>query len=174
MCNMHVSACIYVSVYKNQSQCKVYVSCIPFCFSYRMRRLQQQSATVCQQFASVCAVFTSKLLPHAPHTLAKCYRMRRIRQQFAAACAAYACKNSFLHDFASVCAVCASNLLAYAPLTLARCYRMRRIRQQSRSQANFAILTKSSLNHEKSEYSKKAILTHSSGPQGNLKQLFLF
>jgi hypothetical protein len=28
------------------------------------------------------------------------------------------------------------------------------------------------LTNEKSENSKKAILTHSSGPQGNLKQLF--
>jgi hypothetical protein len=29
--------------------------------------------------ANACAVYASKLLPHAPHTLAKCYRMRRIR-----------------------------------------------------------------------------------------------
>ncbi len=67
---------------------------------YRMRRIRLQ-------FATVRAVYASKLLPHAPHTLAK---------------------NSFLLDFANVCAVCASNLLPYAPHTLATCYRMRRIR----------------------------------------------
>jgi hypothetical protein len=33
--------------------------------SYRMRR-------ICLQFATVCAVYASKLLPHAPHTLAQC------------------------------------------------------------------------------------------------------
>ncbi len=43
-------------------------------FCYRMHRLRQQ-------FATVCGTYTSKLLPHAPPTLANCYCMRRIRQQ---------------------------------------------------------------------------------------------
>ena len=115
---------------------------------YRMRRIRQQ-------FASVCAVYGSKLLPQAPHTLANCYRRRRIRLQFATACAAYACKQLIFtrfcyrmrrlrQQFATVCGAYASKLLPHAPPTLANCYRMRRIRQQSSSQANFAILTKSS------------------------------
>ena len=57
--------------------------------------------------ATACAVYASKVLPHAPHTLAK---------------------TSFLHDFASVCGAYASNLLPYAPHMLATCYRMRRVR----------------------------------------------
>jgi hypothetical protein len=54
-------------------------------------------------FASACAVYASKLLPHAQHTLAMGYRMRRF-------------------------AVYASKLLPYAQHTLANCYSMRSIR----------------------------------------------
>jgi hypothetical protein len=41
-------------------------------FCYRMRRVRLQIATV-------CAVYASKVLPNAAHTLAICYRMRRLR-----------------------------------------------------------------------------------------------
>ncbi len=88
---------------------------------YRMRRLRQH-------FATACAAYTSKVLPHAPSTLAK---------------------HTILHGFATTCAVYASNLLPHAPHslaicyacdvyvsnlhphTIAICYRMRHIRQQS-------------------------------------------
>ncbi len=104
-------------------------------FCYRMRRVRQQIATV-------CAVYASKLLPLAPHTLANCYRMRRLCQQFATACAAYASKVlphaahtltnskllflSFSSDETSFYTV----LLPHVPCTLANSYRMRRLRQQ--------------------------------------------
>ena len=76
-------------------------------------------------FATACAIYASKLLPHAQHTLAKhrifdnllpyaqctlanSYRMRSISLQIATVCEAYA-----------------KNLLPHAPSTLAICYRMR-------------------------------------------------
>ncbi len=71
-------------------------------FQLLMRRLRQQIATV-------CAIYASKVLPHAPHTLAICYRVRRLRQQ-----------NT---QFYTV-------LLPHASHTLANCYCMRRLRQQ--------------------------------------------
>ncbi len=101
-------------------------------FSHRMRRLRQQIATV-------CAVYASKVLPHAPHTLGICYRMLRLRQQNTqfytvllphAPCTLANCyrMRRLCQQFATAYA---SNLLPYAPSMLAICYRMRRIRQQS-------------------------------------------
>ncbi len=59
--------------------------------------------------ATACAVYASKVLPHAPHTPAICYRMRRLLKQ-----------NT---QFYTV-------LLPHAACTLANCYRMRRLRYQ--------------------------------------------
>jgi hypothetical protein len=56
MCYMYVSAWIYVSVYKNQSHCKVYVQYHVYSFV----------------LATACAVYASKVLPNAAHTLAVC------------------------------------------------------------------------------------------------------
>jgi hypothetical protein len=58
--------------------------------------------------------------------------------------------------------LCASNWLPYAQFALTKLIH-----------ANFANLPKSSFTNEKSEKSKKAILTPSIGPQSNLKQHFL-
>ncbi len=106
-----------------------------FCFSYRMRRLRQQIATV-------WAVYASKVLPNAPHTLAICYRMRRLRQQNRQfytvllpheQCTLANCyrMRRLRQQFATACAAYASKLLPYAPSTLAICNRIHRIHQQS-------------------------------------------
>ncbi len=56
MCNMYVSAWIYVSVYKNQSHCKVL-------YMYHVYPFV---------LATPCAVYANKVLPYAAHTLAIC------------------------------------------------------------------------------------------------------
>ncbi len=64
--------------------------------------------------------------------------------------------------------------LPQAPYTLAKCYRMRRIRQHSRSQANFAILTKSSLNQRKKWKFKKSYFDTFKWTSGESETTFLF
>ncbi len=91
--------------------------------------------------ATACAVYASKVLPYAVHTLAIFQRMRRLRQQVSTACAAYASKE--LPHAPRTLAICNrmrrirlqkphfyTILQAYAPSALAICQRMRRIRQQ--------------------------------------------
>ncbi len=97
----------------------------------RMRRMQQQ-------FASVCG---STLLSYAAHKVANCQRRWRIRQQnrvkmsFLQAYVAHAvalCSRMrrMRQQLASVDGAYGSKLHAYAPHTVALCQRRRRIRQQ--------------------------------------------
>ncbi len=130
-------------------------------------------------FATACAVYASKLLSHAQCALANGYRMRSVRQQIA---------NTILRDFTQFYAICfrmrsVRQQFATVCAVSARIrYCMRSVRQQFATicavYANKAehmlilsIYLNQVLTNEKSEKSEKAILTPSSGPLRNLKQL---
>ncbi len=106
-------------------------------------------------------MYASKLLPFAQHVLANW-------------------EHNFTHFYTIL-----GDLLPHVQCALAICYHMRSVRKQFSTvcavYANKAehmlilpIYLNQVLTNEKSEKSEKAILTPSSGPQRNLKQLFFW
>jgi hypothetical protein len=119
-------------------------------FCYRMRRVPAYN-----------------LQPHVQGKLTVCYRMHRVRLQFTTACTRYI-----------------YNSLPHTQGTLTIHYCIRRIHLQfitdyagypnKTNHTQILPFQQIKLKHmKKSEKSKKLFLTHSSGPQSNLKQLFL-
>ncbi len=129
--------------------------------SYRMRSVHLQLVPACAVLYTLTKHKVSGcFLSNKPLTI--CYCIRRVRLQFATICAEYA-----------------YILLPHAQDTLIIRYRMHRVRLQFATacleyanKANHAFQLNPVKTNEKSEKSKKPILTHSSGPRGNLKQVF--